>query len=126
MATAVLNFSIVEVAKPNIGYSCPSSVRADVTVNLSTRREIREEWEGIRKHDVMFLVTVRAPNPIGTRLPVGEYLCLFVSTLRATESHTDKSEIQEVNPQKTVAPSPTASTAECIKAYKTGNGSLNL
>ena len=67
MATAVLNFSIVEVAKPNIGYSCPSSVRADVTVNLSTRREIREEWEGIRKHDVMFLVTVRAPNPIGTR-----------------------------------------------------------
>ena len=67
MATAVLNFNVVEVAKPNIGHSCPSIVRADVTVNLSTRREIREEWEGVRKHDVMFLVTVRAHHPIGNR-----------------------------------------------------------
>ena len=39
--------------------------------------------------------------------------------------NTDESEIQEVNPPKTVAPPPTAAVAEWWKAYKKGNGSLH-
>ncbi|KAG5894903.1 hypothetical protein JTB14_030608 [Gonioctena quinquepunctata] len=67
MAQPILNFAVVEVAKPNIGEKRPSRVRADVTVNLAVRPEIKAEWENLRKHDVCFLITVKPPNPIGTR-----------------------------------------------------------
>ncbi|XP_008195128.2 RNA helicase aquarius [Tribolium castaneum] len=67
MAQPILNFAVVEVAKPNIGEKRPSRVRADVTVNLSVRPEIKSEWENLRKHDVCFLITVRPPNSIGTK-----------------------------------------------------------
>lgn len=39
-------FSVVEVAKPNIGENHPSSVRADVTITLNVRQQIKGEWEG--------------------------------------------------------------------------------
>lgn len=47
------------------GEKRPSRVRADVTVNLSVRNEIKAEWENLRKHDVCFLITVRPTSPIG-------------------------------------------------------------
>ena len=65
MAQPIVNFAVVEVAKPNIGENQPSRVRADVTVNLNVRREIKNEWENLRKHDVCFLITVRPSVPIG-------------------------------------------------------------
>lgn len=65
MAQPIITFSVVEVAKPNIGEKRPSRVRADVTVNLSVRPEIKNEWENLRKHDVCFLVSVKPPNAIG-------------------------------------------------------------
>ena len=61
MALPLLTFCIVEVAKPNIGEKQPSRVRADITVNLSLKDDIKSEWEGLRRHDVVFLVTVRPP-----------------------------------------------------------------
>lgn len=61
MALPITSFAIVEVAKPNIGEKQPSRVRADVSVNLSVRDAIKTEWEGLRRHDVCFLVTVRPP-----------------------------------------------------------------
>ncbi|CAH1983386.1 unnamed protein product [Acanthoscelides obtectus] len=67
MAQPITNFAVVEVAKPNIGEKRPSRVRADVTVNLSVRHEIKSEWENLRKHDVCFLITVKPLNPIGTK-----------------------------------------------------------
>ncbi|KAJ3647426.1 hypothetical protein Zmor_019305 [Zophobas morio] len=67
MAQPILSFAVVEVAKPNIGEKRPSRVRADVTVNLSVRPEIKSEWENLRKHDVCFLISVKPPNPIGTK-----------------------------------------------------------
>ena len=51
------------MAKPNIGENRPSRVRADVAINLTVRKEIKEEWECLRKHDVVFLVCCR-PNKI--------------------------------------------------------------
>ncbi|XP_035237353.1 RNA helicase aquarius isoform X1 [Anguilla anguilla] len=68
MAQTILSFSIVEVAKPNIGENWPARVRADITINLNVRDQIKREWEGLRKHDVCFLVTVRPNLPYGTRL----------------------------------------------------------
>ena len=41
-------------------------MRADVTVNLNLRPEVRREWENLRKHDVCFVLTVRPPSKIGT------------------------------------------------------------
>ncbi|KAK0074618.1 hypothetical protein PV326_012289, partial [Microctonus aethiopoides] len=67
MAQPITQFAVVEVAKPNIGEKRPSRVRADVTINLSVRKEIKSEWENLRKHDVCFLITVKPPNPIGTK-----------------------------------------------------------
>ncbi|KAM8833729.1 RNA helicase aquarius isoform 2-T3 [Synchiropus picturatus] len=67
MAQAITSFSIVEVAKPNIGESWPARVRADVSVNLSVQDHIKNEWEGLRKHDVCFLITVRPTLAYGTR-----------------------------------------------------------
>ncbi|XP_043684922.1 RNA helicase aquarius isoform X2 [Vespula pensylvanica] len=67
MAQPITQFAVVEVAKPNIGEKRPSRVRADVTINLSVRKEIKSEWENLRKHDVCFLITVKPQNPIGTK-----------------------------------------------------------
>ncbi|XP_076284506.1 RNA helicase aquarius isoform X1 [Lasioglossum baleicum] len=67
MAQPITQFAVVEVAKPNIGEKRPSRVRADVTINLSVRKEIKSEWENLRKHDVCFLITVKPENPIGTK-----------------------------------------------------------
>ena len=61
MALPISSFSIVEVAKPNIGEKQPSRVRADVSVTLSVKDAIKNEWENLRRHDVCFLVTVRPP-----------------------------------------------------------------
>lgn len=65
MAQPITQFAVVEVAKPNVGENKPSRVRADITINLSVRKEIKTEWENLRKHDVCFLITVKPPNPIG-------------------------------------------------------------
>ncbi|KAB7497349.1 Intron-binding protein aquarius [Armadillidium nasatum] len=62
MAHPVANFAICEVAKPNVGEDKPSRVRADVTVSLSVRREIKNEWEALRKHDVCLLLSIKKPK----------------------------------------------------------------
>lgn len=67
MAQPIINFAVVEVAKPNIGEKRPSRVRADVSINLNVRQEIKSEWENLRKHDVCFLITLKPPNSIGTK-----------------------------------------------------------
>lgn len=43
-----------QVAKPRVGESHPAQVRADVTVNLSVRPQVKKEWEGDYKSKYMF------------------------------------------------------------------------
>lgn len=62
MAQPVHRFSVIQVSKPNLGESKPSMVKADVTINLSVRREVKKEWESLRKHDVCFLLTIKPTN----------------------------------------------------------------
>lgn len=45
----------------------PSRVRADVSVTLNVKKDIQEEWENLRKHDVCFLLTVKPILPIGKK-----------------------------------------------------------
>ena len=61
MALPIQTFTIVEVAKPNIGEKQPSRVRADVMVHLGVRDNVKQEWENLRRHDVCFLLTLRPP-----------------------------------------------------------------
>lgn len=65
MALPIATFAVVEVMKPHIGERKPSRVRADVSVTLSVRKEIKDEWENLRKHDVCFLITVKPTKPYG-------------------------------------------------------------
>lgn len=60
------------MAKPNIGENHPSRVRADITVNLNLRQQIKEEWEALKKHDVAFLITVRPIHSVGTNYRLSE------------------------------------------------------
>jgi len=66
MAQPITNFTIVEVGKANIGESHPSRVRADVTLVLNTRGDIKREWEHLRKHDICFLITCKPSTKPGT------------------------------------------------------------
>ena len=68
MALPVQEFAVVEVGKPRIGEKRPSRVRADVCVSLNVRKEVQDEWESLRRHDVCFLVTVHPNTAIGTPL----------------------------------------------------------
>ena len=66
MAHPIQAFNVIEVSKPNLGEEYPARVRADVSVNLNLRPEIKHEWESLRKHDVAFLMTLCPPHTIGT------------------------------------------------------------
>ncbi|XP_055525614.1 RNA helicase aquarius [Wyeomyia smithii] len=73
MALPIQSFAVVEVSKPHIGEKKPSRVRADVSVTLNIRKEIQDEWENLRKHDVCFLITVKPTQPIGTKYDYKEH-----------------------------------------------------
>jgi intron-binding protein aquarius len=52
---------MVEVANPNLGEDVPSLITADVTFNVKKYTPaIQAEWEAIREHDILFLLTMEA------------------------------------------------------------------
>ncbi|KAI9480442.1 MAG: AAA domain-containing protein [Benjaminiella poitrasii] len=61
MALSLNSFGVVEVGEANLGEDKPSRVRADVTYDIGQcSQSIRKEWDALRKHDVLFLVTIEA------------------------------------------------------------------
>ncbi|CDS41037.1 intron binding protein aquarius [Echinococcus multilocularis] len=65
MALPIQAFSIVEVGKPALGAKQSSRVRADVRVVLAGLREdVQKEWQGLRRHDPVFLVTVQPKSQL--------------------------------------------------------------
>lgn len=72
MAIPVESFTIHQIGKANIGERKPSKVKAEIVVNLNVKRSVKQEWEQLRKHDVVFLVTVRPEVPPGTKYKYGE------------------------------------------------------
>jgi len=59
--TFPLMIRMVELGKPNLGEDRLSKVTADVTFNVRKYTDaIQAEWEGIREHDILFLLTIEA------------------------------------------------------------------
>ena len=59
MAVPIKSFTIVDVAKPKLGETKPSQVRADVTFDIGRYIEsIRDEWDALRPHDCVFLLSL--------------------------------------------------------------------
>ncbi|XP_028795937.1 RNA helicase aquarius [Neltuma alba] len=60
MAVPIKEFKVTEVKQPNIGEVKPASVTAEVTYSISSyRAQIRSEWDALKEHDVMFLLSIR-------------------------------------------------------------------
>ncbi|KAF9428467.1 hypothetical protein BGZ94_002300 [Podila epigama] len=65
VAAPISYFKMVELAKPNLGEDRLSKITADVTFNVRKYTEaIQAEWEGIREHDILFLLTIEAHDDI--------------------------------------------------------------
>lgn len=63
MALPIAGVSITEVAKPHLGEVVPAYVTAIIELDLSRfKGEIRDEWESLRHHDVIFLASIRDPK----------------------------------------------------------------
>ncbi|KAJ4834990.1 hypothetical protein Tsubulata_019278 [Turnera subulata] len=60
MGVPIKEFKITEVKQPNIGEVKPSSVTAEVTFSISSyKAQIRSEWNALKEHDVLFLLSIR-------------------------------------------------------------------
>mmetsp|Transcript_4030 Transcript_4030/g.6213 ORF Transcript_4030/g.6213 Transcript_4030/m.6213 type:complete len:1352 (+) Transcript_4030:1-4056(+) len=63
MAMQISNFRVVEVGSSHLGENKPSIVRGEIVIDLKIARGYqRREWEALRQHDVIFLLTVRPPK----------------------------------------------------------------
>lgn len=60
MAVPIKQFRISEVKQPNIGEVKPAAVTAEVTFSVSSyKAQIRSEWNALKEHDVLFLLSIR-------------------------------------------------------------------
>ena len=63
MALPIHSMSIDEVLKPALGEVVPARVSCSVEIDISRfQGEIRDEWESLRDHDVVFLVCIKNPK----------------------------------------------------------------
>jgi intron-binding protein aquarius len=66
MAVTINGAQVTSVLPPKIGGQIPSGVLAEVTFDLQKfAHHIRAEWNSIREHDVLFLVSIQAVIPQG-------------------------------------------------------------
>merc|ERR1719197_2377575 len=65
MGLPVDGFTLRGVGKPNLGESRPSEVQAEVMIDLKNLRgNIFDEWNSIRTHDVLFLISLVPPMAV--------------------------------------------------------------
>ncbi|XP_062502366.1 RNA helicase aquarius-like [Corticium candelabrum] len=99
MAQPITSFTIVEVAKPKIGENRPSRVRADIQLTLSVRPAIKTEWEALRKHDVLFLISCRMARSFDASKPFRErYGIAYVRGCEVQGMLDDTGKLIEENP----------------------------
>lgn len=90
MALLISKPAILEVVPPLVGENKPSSVKAEIALDVNRLAEnIRREWESLRPDDVVFLLAVGAPNDpkmvTNGDASVEEYLRLGIKHIRAAE-----------------------------------------
>ncbi|MCL7030325.1 hypothetical protein MKW94_020624, partial [Papaver nudicaule] len=67
MGVPIKEFKIKEVKQPNIGEVKPAFVTADVTLSVSSyEAHIRSEWNSLKEHDVLFLLSIRPLEPLNS------------------------------------------------------------
>ena len=55
--------AVTEVRKPNVGEAKPAGVTCEVKIDLSNLRgPVREEWDELKQHDVLFLLAAEGPS----------------------------------------------------------------
>lgn len=60
MAVPIKEFRITSVKLPNIGEVKPAAVTSNVTFSISSyKAQIRSEWNALKEHDVLFLLSIR-------------------------------------------------------------------
>ncbi|KAK9733643.1 hypothetical protein RND81_04G081100 [Saponaria officinalis] len=60
MAVPIREFKITEIKQPNIGEVKPAAATANVTFSIASyRSHIRSEWDALKEHDVLFLLSIR-------------------------------------------------------------------
>ncbi|KAI8990027.1 P-loop containing nucleoside triphosphate hydrolase protein [Pilobolus umbonatus] len=61
MAVPIDSFNIVSIGQPNLGEDRPSRVLADINYSVKKYSSIvAKEWDNLRKHDVLFLLSIQA------------------------------------------------------------------
>src|SRR5690606_25525713 len=69
-AVPIYSFQVRKILKPLLGEITPEKVTAEITVDLSPfSGGVRNEWEEIKIHDVLFLLTVQAPKTAFSEAP---------------------------------------------------------
>eukprot|EP00929_Paragymnodinium_shiwhaense_P119627 TRINITY_DN91529_c0_g1_i1.p1 TRINITY_DN91529_c0_g1~~TRINITY_DN91529_c0_g1_i1.p1 ORF type:complete len:1629 (-),score=467.25 TRINITY_DN91529_c0_g1_i1:79-4965(-) len=91
MALPMQSLEVTSVRRPKVGETVPAEVRAEVKWNLTgVMPTVRQEWDQLREHDVIFLLRIRAPEEQYdgkvTDLSVSEFPTKFgVISLRGAE-----------------------------------------
>ena len=63
MAARVASFAVTEVTLPRVGYDHPASVTAELGLTLAgARGDVAAEWDSLRPHDVVFLLSLAPPS----------------------------------------------------------------
>jgi intron-binding protein aquarius len=66
MAQPLEKFALVEVRKPRVGETYPAAVTAEITVDVKHMRpDVRAEWDSLKQHDVVFMLSVAPSYPQG-------------------------------------------------------------
>ncbi|KAG2227972.1 hypothetical protein INT45_011996, partial [Circinella minor] len=61
MALPLEHVNVIDVAQANLGENHPAHVTADISYNVGKyTHSIRREWDSLRKHDIVFLLTIEA------------------------------------------------------------------
>ncbi|KAI9307123.1 P-loop containing nucleoside triphosphate hydrolase protein [Cunninghamella echinulata] len=73
MALPIESFNITDIGRSNLGEDKPSRVTADVSFNISKySKVIRAEWDALRKHDIVFLLTIQPNDDTSTPYQEGK------------------------------------------------------
>lgn len=91
MALEISSFQFLQITRPNLGEVIPSSVIAEIVIDLkSFSWSIRSEWEELREHDILFLLTIDASQM--TRAPVSTFQFYYSLTNLSTTTITKRIE----------------------------------
>lgn len=80
MACPLDGLNVTTVKQPDVGEIVPAEVTAELTFNLAgLLPNVREEWDSLREHDVIFAVAVDAPHvpPEGMPKSVEDFPVVF-------------------------------------------------